>query len=251
MTKTSEFINGRINHHIDIILHDDPQVSLEELREQVCSRCGVREGVTEAIIDYNGDYNPRVRTTFMEWGSDVSELTLLYEVCVLKTVSWDYQSSSDHEWDACGRPAEAWSFASYGSAYTGYSSALRQPRLEDVARVRAAVYRLCKERHAHWQVEQARARKEYGRAINARLKAEGADRRVINAYWSLQWRKEVAPEEFVNYVLNPSVNWRLAAAAQGWELLEIAGADNLRGSVPRTVDLARAVCRARCEKPAS
>lgn len=249
MTKSIAFINGRINRHVSAVLQDDPQVDIVELRRLVCLRCGVQTGILEELARLGDEY-AWTQFTFREWQGDFTELKLLYDLCTLRTVSWDYQSSSDREWDAAGRPEGVWDYARWGNAYTGYSSALRQPRLEDVARVRAAIFRLCKERHAEWQKEQARKRKEYGRAINARLQAEGADRRIINAYWSLQWRKECAPEEFVNYVLNGSVNWRLAAKAKGWRLLEIAGADELRGSVPRTVDLARAVCRARGEKPA-
>ena len=252
MTYRNTNINRSIIIHFSSIVASDPMIDLKTIVERICSRCGVRPGVTEAVLDAGKGYDPLIQPVFREWQSNCSELTLLYKLCAVRTVSWDYQSSSDEQWEFAGRPAEGvWDYASWGSPYTGYSTALRMPRLEDVAYVRAACYRVTKKRYAEWQQEQARARKEYGRDINRRLQAEGADKRTVNAYWSMEWRKECSPEEFVNFVLNSQVNWRLAAAAKGWKLIDIAGAGNLRISVTRTVDLAKAVVRARGEKPAS
>jgi len=95
------------------------------------------------------------------------------------------------------------------------------------------------------------SRKEYGRNINTILKKGNLSREAINAYWRMEWRNECSPEEFIERVKDDSVGWRFAASAKSWRVLERVNADELRSSVTRCKDLAKAVCKARKERPAS
>ena len=99
--------------------------------------------------------------------------------------------------------------------------------------------------------EVRRAKKEYGRQINAELQEGGIDSRGINAYWRMQWRSECPPTAFIECVQDDNTPWHIVASAESWRVIEAAGADQIQTSVPRIVDLARAVCKARGERPAS
>ena len=101
--------------------------------------------------------------------------------------------------------------------------------------------------------DQARRRKEYGAAINAEFRSRGADRTIVDAWWKMAWRREVTPEQFMEFVyqaLADRERFSLALAARsGRDLEELEW--KCRPSVPRTEAVLAAVAKATGIKPAT
>ena len=88
-------------------------------------------------------------------------------------------------------------------------------------------------------------KKEYGRKINSELAELGFDNDGIQHYWKMNWRKEISPVEFSNYVLkarNDEDNFRRALSAHSNSVLERLGWKVLP-SYTRTMDLLNTIAK--------
>jgi hypothetical protein len=176
----------------------------------------------------------------------------------IANLSWDFDSSEDREmewWEKNHTIPGGYHWVRHGDVAYGNASLVPiDLRPEDICRIRKLVREvICNSLVPAHNSEVKAARKQYGRAVNDELKSLGLSKTAINAYWGLKWRKETSPEGFAALVANDSIRWDLAMRAnryKGWRLLEAAGADKIQGSVPRIIDLVKAVCKARGEKPA-
>ena len=92
----------------------------------------------------------------------------------------------------------------------------------------------------------AQLRKDFGESINARFRARGVDRKVASAWWSMGWKHEVQPEDFVDalyraladresFALALECDSRLDLEELGWMC---------RPTVPRTQAMLHALGRA-------
>jgi len=196
-----------------------------------------------------GKFAPTYRDEAGSW------LTLLGDDLRVANLSWDFTSSEDREmywWNQRHKVPGGYHWVRHGDVAYGNASLVPvELRPEDICRIKKLVREVvCNSMIPAHNSEVKAARKQYGQAINESLKVLGLSKVAINAYWGMTWRKESSPKEFAALVANDSINWSLAAKAKGWKLLEVAGADNIRSSIPRTKDIAKAVCKARGEKPA-
>ena len=206
------------------------------------------------ILGMNRARNPHL----FYYTGDMNDLTLAGRLLAIAHVSWDYTSDYQFEidnWDAFyGRPAGTEWSQSYGSPAYGYATlfpAVPELRVEDVAAIRCYARKKVETLIEEHNRKIRASRKEYGRQINAELSEGGLNQKAINAYWRMQWRNECPPTAFVECVRDDNIPWHIVASAESWSVIDKAGADQLQMSVPRIVDLARAVCKARGERPAS
>ena len=96
-------------------------------------------------------------------------------------------------------------------------------------------------------------RKEYGQKINDELDALGFSKSSIQVYWKMNWRKEISPVEFSNYVIkarNDVKSFRAALACNSTKDLE-RFKWKVRPSVPRTQALLEAIAEVIGVKPMS
>ena len=102
------------------------------------------------------------------------------------------------------------------------------------------------------KIEIAR-RKGYGQKINDELDSLGFSKKAIQVYWKMNWRKEITPVEFSNYVLkarNDIKSFRAALSCNSTKDLERFGW-KVRPSVPRTQALLEAISEVIGVKPMS
>ncbi len=101
--------------------------------------------------------------------------------------------------------------------------------------------------------EAERRAKSYGREINERFRARGADKATMDAWWAMGWKNEVSPEEFMDALYRALADrsaFALALTAKSGADLEALGW-KCRLSVPRTEAMLEALSRATGIKPAT
>ena len=92
----------------------------------------------------------------------------------------------------------------------------------------------------------AEMRKDFGEGINKQFKARGVDRKVADAWWRMDWKHEVQPEEFVDALyraLADRETFALALECESRRDLETLGW-MCRPSVPRTQAMLHALGKA-------
>lgn len=92
----------------------------------------------------------------------------------------------------------------------------------------------------------AQLRKDFGEGINKRFEARGADRATRDAWWKMQWKHEVQPEDFMDALYRALADreaFSLALECQSRSDLEALGW-MCRPTVPRTQAMLHALGRA-------
>jgi hypothetical protein len=142
-----------------------------------------------------------------------------------------------------------------GEEYHTWVGAVAPPnrRLPDtlVERVHLLLHKEAPRLLMELKEEREAARKEWGREQTRLLREAGCNQAAVSAWWNLQWKKEVSPEDWAELVQStPTEVIRLGLRAHAKWALERLGAPN-RGSFPRSMDLLHGLAKARNLKPAS
>ena len=179
-----------------------------------------------------------------------------------------YESCGSREWDYDGIDADA--DIVVGCPSIGYGYRLRAGRrLESSGRIHPVLWTEADmvmvldeldrrlpdlvRRVEEIEADAAKRRKEFGRETNELFRALGADKATKDSWWGMQWKREVAPEEFVGFCRKAEQDrntFSLALEARSGADLEELGW-KCRPSVPRTEDLLKAVAKATGIKPAT
>lgn len=166
-----------------------------------------------------------------------------------------YYPGSFDCWDFTSKPREqevpeGYVYFQFGSPATGYASIFKKnPSIEDVCEsyIEERI-KITLDKTREIMDCKTSEKKSYGHQINDRLKSAGADKDIINAYWSLGWRKETTPEEFVGFCRDiDKTRLRLALCAESKRVLwRLFGEESplYRKSFPRTMDLLQGIARA-------
>ena len=181
--------------------------------------------------------------------NDFKNLTLIGEFCYVLVGHTYFNSPFEGEYDL-----------TVGDASTGYhykkimdASDLSEDDWNEVINV--AIRRLEATRKQVDQIEKIEIarRKGYGQKINDELDSLGFSKKAIQVYWKMNWRKEITPVEFSNYVLkarNDIKSFRAALSCNSTKDLERFGW-KVRPSVPRTQALLEAISEVIGVKPMS
>lgn len=172
-----------------------------------------------------------------------------------------FKCVGERTWDNNSIPSDADFIC--GDAAVGYGYKIRDNRVDTPEFTWMDVHSVINEVEAEIpgltakiEEEEARTvieRRIYGTDINNRFKARGADRRIVSAWWGMAWRKEVSPEDFMDFVYKALANREdFAIAAFTWTGAELEELGWLVcKSVPRTKALLTALSKATDIKPAT
>lgn len=194
-------------------------------------------------IDTVGERTDRIFTsdregTWLSWaGCQLVTATRCYD--------WENPTGVRLSSRPCGEGEELVQWGSPHYEYVGVAPV--EPRLDDdlVEAVHLEVWRLTPGLIAEAIEKQAAAAKAWGLQMNLALTAAGCSQAEVQAWWSLQWKREWAPAQWAALCRDTdtqTVAWALAAHSGRY--LDAIGAF-VGASFPRSMDAIHGLARAK------
>lgn len=212
----------------------------EMASKSILSRMGIRAGVdgNDCLINHHDG------ARYPSW---VGSILLKGEM------SFDYEIPF-HERSPRGECPDEYKEYQYGDPCYGYHawgpSTPRIPK-DIVARLSAEIEAEIPCLIQAWQEKRDAERKEWGRKQNLILKEAGCSAKAIQAWWSLQWKREIGPEQWTKLIKKtPDEAIRIGLAAHSKAALAKLGVQFNR-SFPRAKDLLQGLAIAKGLKRAS
>ena len=167
--------------------------------------------------------------------------------CTFLTWAGGRLTRTVHSWDFSGSPLDDSSLATFGDPHYGYQCRILSEELplEALIEVHKVVYTMLPDLIKTVEEDIASKRRSWGNNMNHQLEEAGCSKPEIQAWWSLQWKKEWSPEQWKR-VCSTLTDAQVAAAmaAHSHSYLEAVGV-NLGRSFPRTMDVIEALGKSR------
>ena len=156
-----------------------------------------------------------------------------------------------HSWDYSGQPLDDADLVTFGDPHYGYQCRVlsKELSLEALIEVHKVVYTMLPDLIKAVEDDIASKKRFWGANMNHQLEEVGCTKAEIQAWWSLQWKREWSPEQWkrvCSTLTDAQVAAAMAAHSHGY--LEAMGV-NLGKSFPRTMDVIEAIGKSRRLSP--
>lgn len=241
MTNTTSINNTTNTIIVDHILATVRKV----VKEQVESGYGIRD--IDEIAKWALRQLGVTTSPFSDKEVWEDELFDMEDDCTYLTWAGRRLTKTIHSWDFSGGPLDDSSLATFGDPHYGYQCQVlaEELPLETLIEVHKVVYAVLPDLIKTVEEDIASKKRSWGNAMNSRLEEAGCSKAEIQAWWSLQWKREWSPEQW-RHVCSTLTDDQVAAAmaAHSHSYLEAVGV-NLRRSFPRTMDVISALGKIR------